>query len=390
LEKIQESWKFEIDKKLLNYQIFNFETFYKCYKDSSDNGKRLFILNLSNITPSERLLKILHDLTLDSNNEVYIFSNFKLNEMERYYRVLLPSIGIIGENGGLIKLANNDKSWISLVNVNSFRNWVKNSKKLLSSFEERLPGSFFEIGHTFIKFHTESCHDKSLIDPERKSSLIGDLISHINDFDHKENESSFVNRSDSIVSTTSTASSTFNSADSDDLKIHATLSEDGIIYVEQVDISLIAINFLIDYYSNAEILQLVDHNLKFNDNEDVIDIGAYSTTFLPSPANIPVTPNTSRTIRQNHDDRSAKVDYFNYESSTVDDGVRLLTIAGNRNIFFDSIFDYIGEKTADLKHDKKVKNIFTIGYENGVDSRGAREYVVGLNELFSILKRLTS
>lgn len=376
LEKINESWQNENNKE--DYKIFNFNKFFKIYK-SINNNKKIFILNLSNIIPSDRILKILLDLSNIPNNEIYIFSNFKKNEMERYYRILLPKIGFIAENGGLAKLSNLDSSWISLTNLNNFKKWFYNSKKLFNSFQERLPGSFFEIGQTFIKFHTESCIDKTLIDPERKSSLIGDLISHINDFDHLndeiENPNPLLNRSDSVKSnvTTSTATEELN-----DLKMHATLNDDEIIYIESADISIHTINFLIDYYSNVEMFDKINNNLKVNYENEVVDISDDLIISCSRPLSPIDSPNNS----------TLKLNDLNLNNNS--NSIKLLTIAGHRNIFFDSLFDYINEKTDLLNFENKVENIFTIGYENGNKSQGAKEYVEGLNDLFSILKNLTN
>jgi hypothetical protein len=299
---------------------------------------------------------------------------------------------LIAENGGLVKLANNNKSWISLVNIAHFKKWFKDSKKLFTSFEERLPGSFYEVGETFVKFHTKSCRDRSKIDPERMSSLIGDLISHINDFEHEENDSVLIGRSDSVASTyTSTTTSTtntsigLNTVEVDELKMHATLNDDEVIYIEQMGVSLKVINFLVKYYTNHEIQDLVDHSQQLSATNDTIDVGEYSGMFIPatSPIDAPQTPFTI------NGPQTGLNPVYGPNVNKANGSVELMTVAGNRDIFFDSIYDYLNERTDDLKREDNVENIFTIGYDIGVGNRGARENVEGLNKLLSLLSQLT-
>lgn len=336
LERIHESWKIQFEKN--KNRVLNAESFRQKYHES-EGGLKLFIVNLSNINPSERILKILADLSMEPYNKVYIFSNYRKNEMERFYRYLAPRIGLIAENGGLIKFAG-QTNWFTLCVLKHFKSWSKELTSVLRSYEERLPGSFLELGESFIKFHTESCNKKQ-IDDERKSSLIGDLVSHINDLDEE-----------STVQTTSTETSTEDDFDYE-YKVHATLGDDEIVYVQQSDISTKFIDTLINYYTRGP------------DSDR-----PHQTELL--------TPTSVATISSGISD----------EPPSKSPVLEFLAIVGYGNLLFEPVFEYVNEleKTHDAP---RIKDFFTIGYDDVSHSGGAKEYVEGMNDLFSVLKSIS-
>jgi len=286
LNFIKLSWLKQQEKKNLKLNNFNKNlNFHNFYKKSE---KKLFILNLSEIYPNEWILKILIKLTNIPGNKIYIFSSLKKIELERLYN-RVPKLGLIAENGGFIKIHNNSSSssssssWISIINEDDQKKWIKTTLKIIDSISERLPGSYVEINDCLIKFHTEQ-----VLNNDRKNSSIGDLIFHINNLD---------------------------------LNIHATLINNTII-IQESNLSINSIKFLINF---------------INDENQLM---------------------------------RSKIDF--------------LTIAGNSNLIFESILEFVKDY---VKNFLKIENFFTISFNND-DNSIANERVEGLNELFTIFDKL--
>ena len=92
--------------------------------------------------------------------------------------------------------------------------WRNDVAKILEDKVERLPGSYYKINESMIKFHTENAEDQ-----DRVASVIGDAITHINTvFDHRG--------------------------------IHAYVYK-NVVSVQQVGLSLSAAQFLFRFYNSA-------------------------------------------------------------------------------------------------------------------------------------------
>ena len=163
------------------------------FVNENEDGKKLYILNLDDITAKleihgqvinslqQQLIdKTLYKLSSDPNNDVFIFSLFQRSELLRMYR-RLPAVGLIAENGGLIKLPRSNK-WFTVIEE-SEKEWIPSVVEILNSFCERLPGSYIEVEECTVIFHTDN---SSNIDKDYRNGLIGDLITHINELFSKD------------------------------------------------------------------------------------------------------------------------------------------------------------------------------------------------------------
>lgn len=199
LQNINSAWEF--NKERSTVFTLSYEKFANDYNDSS---KRVFIFKISE-PPTSRMLSVLSDLA--SKNIVYIINSFsKVVNESLYNRV--NNIGLIAENGAYVRL---NGSWYNIVEE---VNWRAEVVKILDDKVERLPGSYYKIADSMIRFHTENAEDQ-----ERVSSVIGEAITHINTL-------------------------------FDDAGIHAYLHK-NIVFVQQTGLSLNAVQFLLRYYNTA-------------------------------------------------------------------------------------------------------------------------------------------
>ncbi|ODV95609.1 hypothetical protein PACTADRAFT_50304 [Pachysolen tannophilus NRRL Y-2460] len=227
LKSIKETWEFQQQKLIENTSYLTKDHFHQKYYKVSDNGRRFFILNLENLASSftyqgsklvpvdtNRIFKILNNLTSDPMNAVYVMSYYKRdNLLSKYRRV--PNLGLISENGGYIKL-DNSNYWISIIDEKKELKWMPSVIELSNSIVERLPGSYIEIEDCTIRFHTENVKKE---DYEHKIALIGDLMTHINDLFQNEN-------------------------------VHATLV-DEIVIIQEVDLPIRSLQFILNSLNKA-------------------------------------------------------------------------------------------------------------------------------------------
>lgn len=291
LEFIKDSWKYQQEKK--THLTLDVERFTSAYKNATN---KLFIFLLSNV-PTERVLRILYDLSAE--NDVYVLSTEKRVLLERLYR-RIPKLGLIAESGNFLKLKNAD-NWLSLANEN-VSSWLETTQVVAKSYEERLPQSKAELDEATLKFHTE---DVAVQDKERKDATIGDLIAHVN---------------------------------STNQNIHATLVN-GTVFIQQSDITMKAITFLIEYLTKTGTL-----------SDDV------------HPMSAPPSPVSSKSEEP-------------FNAKPLD----FLLIGGEATNLFEPILEYANE----LGSDGDVKDVFTIAFGGSVSN--AKEHVVGLNELFTVV-----
>ncbi|AJS79165.1 Tps3p [Saccharomyces cerevisiae YJM1208] len=183
--------------------VFNLapEKFCADYKASK---KHLFIFKISE-PPTSRMLSLLSELS--SNNIVYVLSSFTKNTFEGLYNGVL-NIGLIAENGAYVRV---NGSWYNIVEE---LDWMKEVAKIFDEKVERLPGSYYKIADSMIRFHTENAEDQ-----DRVPTVIGEAITHINTL-------------------------------FDDRDIHAYVHKD-IVFVQQTGLALAAAEFLMKFYNSG-------------------------------------------------------------------------------------------------------------------------------------------
>lgn len=221
LQNINSAWEFNKERST----VFNlsYETFATEYNDTS---KRMFIFKISE-PPTSRMISVLNDLA--SKNIVYIINSFSKTVNDSLYN-RVNNIGLIAENGAYVKL-NGD--WYNIVEE---VNWRSEVVKILDDKVERLPGSYYKIADSMIRFHTENADDQ-----ERVSSVIGEAITHINTL-------------------------------FEDAGIHAYLHK-NIVFVQQTGLSLNAIQFLLRFYNTASTGDNVAPMINASTNENTTSDG---------------------------------------------------------------------------------------------------------------------
>lgn len=160
LNKIDKSWT-NNRERLTSYYL-NTNRIIENYKNSK---KHMFIIKLSQ-PPTSHILSILNDLCV--NNIVFVISAFSKFTMESLFNRVF-NLGLIAENGAYVKL---NGSWYNIVEK---IDWKPEVIKIFEDKAERLPGSYFKVADSMIRFHTENAEDQ-----ERISTVIGEAMTHIN------------------------------------------------------------------------------------------------------------------------------------------------------------------------------------------------------------------
>lgn len=154
----------------------------------SSDYNRLFVINMEGLTSNldihgttinpvqQRLIDtILNNLSSDPTNMVYLLDYSTRTDISMRCRTL-PDIGMIAEDGGYVKLSDGMK-FESMIPSQKL-GWVPAVLKAMTSWSERIPGTYVERESSIVRLHTEQSHD---IDQEHKAKLLGELMSHINE-----------------------------------------------------------------------------------------------------------------------------------------------------------------------------------------------------------------
>lgn len=174
------------------------------YKDYMKTKRHLFILKVSS-PPTPKMISILNDLC--AKNIVYVMNAFSKLTLENLYGRVL-NLGLIAENGAYVRV---DGTWYNMVED---VDWEEDVAKILDDKVERLPGSYYKVSDSMIRFHTENADDQ-----ERIAGVIGDAITHINTLLDRRG-------------------------------IHAYLHND-VVYVQEAGLSIKAMNFLQRFHTTT-------------------------------------------------------------------------------------------------------------------------------------------
>lgn len=337
LSSIDEAWKINHKRNMLNLTPFNSSIFHKFYNQQGD-GSRLFILNLetasavtslnessvpnvpvslrtrdvknSDILPPSSVASLLTHLLSDRRNQVYLCSYLKRLTLDTLFK-RVPNLGLVAENGAFIKMIHSNK-WVSLINEEEVNKWMPPVQKLVDAKVERLPGSKADVQDCTIIFNPGRSFNE---DKQRSMDHMGDLIQHVNElFDKVEG-------------------------------IHASLIRNNVI-IHQNHLCLRAVHFLVNFYN---------HN-------PVNGFGAKEV-------------NDSATSTPVKEKRSA----FEPEGK---DRITHLFISGGTTLIDEPIFNYGNT----LNEEEIIPNVVTVAaLDNDSKSTSAIYGVAGRNELLSIL-----
>lgn len=160
LQEINSAWDFNRERsavlKLSPEQIG---------KDYHASKKHIFFFKISE-PPTPKVLSILHDLA--SKHYVYVLNSFSKATLENLYS-RASNIGLMAENGAYVKM---NGVWYTIADESD---WKGDVIKILDDKTERLPGSYYKISDSMIRFHTENSEDK-----DRVFGVVGEAITHIN------------------------------------------------------------------------------------------------------------------------------------------------------------------------------------------------------------------
>lgn len=227
LASTERAWQTDHLKTQTYKKPFTKQTFENFYE--SANGQRLFIINFdTSYSHNEaglkstkgfsnlgRIINMLTGLTSDSKNLVFILSILKTEDLDLVFKNV-PNLGLIAESGGFIKLVGQTK-WISIIDKKEVGNWITQVALLVKSKVERLPQSSAVVEECTVRWLADSAVKE---DPKRSFDAMGDCIQHINDIY------------------------------GDSQGIHATLIDNSVV-VQQKDISLRAIQFIVACYTTT-------------------------------------------------------------------------------------------------------------------------------------------
>ncbi|KAG0667896.1 hypothetical protein C6P45_005263 [Maudiozyma exigua] len=314
LNAIKTTW--EANKERSTLFKMNIDTLISQYKKSQ---KRFFLLKIST-PPISRTLDILNDLASKKENIVFVINSYSKSVSEILYN-RAPNVGLLAENGAYVRL---DDNWYNMVDQ---VDWITDVVKIFDDKMERLPGSYYKISESSIKFHTENAIDK-----ERVNGTIGDIITHINSTFQEKN-------------------------------IHAFVHND-VIYVQQNGLSIQALQFLLNYYNSADM-----NNSNNNNNSNN---GSVATS---------IRKLISQTTKLTLSNKTESKEDPNKSMVPID----FMLVAGSSSPILDPIFNEINN----YAKEEEVQFGHTITYGTGSNSTFAKEHVTGLNELLSTLSTLS-
>ncbi|CCK72125.1 trehalose 6-phosphate synthase/phosphatase complex subunit KNAG_0J00420 [Huiozyma naganishii CBS 8797] len=209
-QNIYSTWEYTQERTTV--AKFSYENLLRDYNKTS---KQFFLFKVSQ-PPTSHMIKVLGDLA--SKNIVYVINSFSKSIMEILYN-RVPNLGLIAENGAYVKV--DGQKWHNMVDQ---IDWKNEAVKIFDDKVERLPGSYYKISESMIRFHTENAEDQ-----DRVASVVGDAIAHIN--------------------------TVFSESD-----IHAYV-HNNVVYVQQMGLSLTAIKFLFRYYNSATVPAATDDDV---------------------------------------------------------------------------------------------------------------------------------
>lgn len=334
IESTKEAWLFNQDKSSVSGKPFTLEIFANFMGSTED--KRLFIINVDDPSLNfdrqggksalslSRVGLIVNKLLLNPKNIVLFASIMSRVEMELLFNNV-GKAGLIAEFGGYIKLPGKSH-WISIFDDKQSALWTPQVAQVFEAKAERLPGSKAIVDDCTVRLvaNTALVHD-----PKRSADVMGECIQYVDE--------AF--------------------GDSDEL--HATII-DGSVVVQQKNLSIRAVHFLISYYSSDISSDIITQLFNIKRVESVSGM-----MFRNSMTDSPAAPLPNGTDRLSH---------FFY--------------SGGLNPIDEGIYDIAHS----LQRDGLVKNTLTVAVNNSNSHNvSSADYsCMGQNKLFAIIGQGTS
>ncbi|CAI5032091.1 CGH_1_HP_G0103060.mRNA.1.CDS.1 [Saccharomyces cerevisiae] len=165
--KKRRGWK-KLFKSVIEHDSDNWIT--KCFEyinnawESNQETSTVFNLAPEKFCADYKASKSIYLSSRFQNLQLYVLSSFTKNTFEGLYNGVL-NIGLIAENGAYVRV---NGSWYNIVEE---LDWMKEVAKIFDEKVERLPGSYYKIADSMIRFHTENAEDQ-----DRVPTVIGEAI----------------------------------------------------------------------------------------------------------------------------------------------------------------------------------------------------------------------
>lgn len=342
LGAISSAWEYNRTRSLNTLKPFTEEIFEKFYE--SAEGKRIFVLNLetpsairsvndSDISQSgkstisvepSKLALLLNELLSDPLNHVYIISFMRRSDLDILFK-RMPSLGLIAENGGYIKLVGSSK-WISIVDELELRAWMPQVGQLIKAKMDRLPGSQMDIEDCTIRFYAGEAYNE---DRERALGVMGGSMQHINDMDLNNGG------------------------------VHATLIK-HVLVVQQDKLTLKALQFLVSYY-----------NHKYEGVTSELLVQQFLAKQVKTTNSVPTTP-LSEHLGEILSPRS---------QSTNGNAIGALFVSGGSTPIDEPSYEYANQ----LHEDGTILNVLTVSAASNDSSTSANYSTSGRNKVLVIM-----
>ena len=162
--------RLRVDELASNYRKSNQRLFVLDYEGTlTSHGTPL---SASFISP-RRIIDTLTDLSTMQGNTVYVMSGRTIQELDIIFSCV-PGLGLIAENGCLIKHPNQE--WACLAALSETSKWKDSIQKMLEYYQERLEGSTINIRDCSIFFNTTKARDRQNV-----ARLVGECTNQLND-----------------------------------------------------------------------------------------------------------------------------------------------------------------------------------------------------------------
>lgn len=329
IESTNEAWIFNQDKSSVSVKPFTLEIFANFMGSTED--KRLFVINVDDpnfnfdrqggksALSLSRVSLIVNNLLLNPKNIVLFASIMSRVEMELLFNNV-GKAGLIAEFGGYIKLPGKTH-WISIFDDKQSALWTPQVAQVFKAKAERLPGSKAIVDDCTVRLVANTA---LINDPKRSADVMGECIQYVDE------------------------------AFGDSEQLHATII-DGSVVVQQKNLSVRAVHFLISYYSSDISSDTITQLFNIKRVESMS-----GTMFRNAITDSPSAPLPNGTDRLSHF-------FYSGGLNPIDEGIYVIAHS--------------------LQRDELVKNTLTVAVNNSNSHNvSSADYsCMGQNKLFGIL-----
>lgn len=261
LTSINVAWQLNQEKNSMTTKPFT-DAIFRDFMHTKDK-RRLFVINVDDPSikfdrkgnksawSSSQVGRLLSHLLAEPQNIILFASIMSRKEMELLFTDA-GKAGLMAEFGGYIKLPGMTH-WISILDDNKQNeDWIPQVAQVFEAKAERLPGSRAVVSDCTVRLvaHTAIVNDR-----KRSSDVMGECVQYVNE------------------------------AFGEEKQLHATIV-DGSVVVQEKNLSIRAIHFLISYYSadiNSDVLTQLLSISRVESTSSTMFRGAYELPLAQLP-----------------------------------------------------------------------------------------------------------